>query len=202
MTVLDDTLVEVRNLTDLPVTLYNPDKNLRITFAKNQTRKFKAGDIREWNFLKGIHVLFTEYLSVQNKELAEEIGVSDQVLEYEYQWTPEDVRNLLVGGTLEELEDVLNCAPLGIIETIVDQAVEIRLNDVAKRNLIKEHTGKDITKKLEIKDRTTNAANTTTDTSTSGRKIEKTTSGRKIQKTAAEKTKEAEEKAKVAKDQE
>ena len=202
MTISDETMVEVRSLTDLPVTLFQKDKNLRITFQKNQVRKMKAGDIRELNFEPGIHVLFTEYLSVGDPELAAEIGVSDQVLEYEYQWTVKDVQNLLTDGLLEELEDVLNCAPQGIVDTIVDQAVEMRLNDVAKRDLIKQYTGQDITKKLEVKDRTESAANgdapKTTSSQEGGRKIQKTTE-RKIGKTAAEKAAEAEAKARAAK---
>lgn len=201
MTISDETMVEVRSLTDLPVTLFQKDKNLRITFQKNQVRKMKAGDIRELNFEPGIHVLFTEYLSVGDPELAAEIGVSEQVLEYEYQWTINDVKNLLTEGSLEELEDVLNCAPQGIVDTIVDQAVEMRLNDVAKRDLIKQYTGQDITKKLEVKDRTESAANGDTPKTTSsqgGRRIQKTTE-RKIGKTAAEKAAEAEAKARAAK---
>lgn len=201
MTISDETMVEVRSLTDLPVTLFQKDKNLRITFQKNQVRKMKAGDIRELNFEPGIHVLFTEYLSVGDPELAAEIGVSEQVLEYEYQWTIDDVKNLLTERSLEELEDVLNCAPQGIVDTIVDQAVEMRLNDVAKRDLIKQYTGQDITKKLEVKDRTESAANgdaPKTTSSQGGRRIQKTTE-RKIGKTAAEKAAEAEAKARAAK---
>ena len=55
---------------------------------------------------------------------------------------------MLLHGTEDELADALDYAPIGIVETIVNKAVELRIPDMNKRKLIKEMTGKDVSKKI------------------------------------------------------
>lgn len=46
---------------------------------------------------------------------------------------------------MDALHDALDFAPEGIIDLIVDKAIELRIPDINKRNLIQENTGKNIT---------------------------------------------------------
>ena len=46
---------------------------------------------------------------------------------------------------MDALHDALDFAPEGIIDLIVDKAIELRIPDINKRNLIQESTGKNIT---------------------------------------------------------
>jgi len=54
-------------------------------------------------------------------------------------------------GTLEQFLDCLDFAPESILENIKDIAVKLPLNDMAKREAIKNKLGFDVTKAIEIK---------------------------------------------------
>ena len=90
-------------------------------------------------------VLFKDYLAIEDKDIAEEFGVSEDLFTHEYSWTKEDVVELLKNpDKMDELKDALDFAPEGIINLIVDTAVELRVPDVNKRQVITEATGKNI----------------------------------------------------------
>ena len=55
---------------------------------------------------------------------------------------------MLQTGSEDELADALDYAPLGVMETLVNRAVELRISDMNKRKLIKEMTGKDVSKMI------------------------------------------------------
>lgn len=52
---------------------------------------------------------------------------------------------MLLNGSIDKLHDALDFAPEGIIDLIVDKAIELRIPDVNKRELIQNNTGKNIT---------------------------------------------------------
>jgi hypothetical protein len=54
-------------------------------------------------------------------------------------------------GTLDQFLDCLDFAPESVREIIKDMAVELPLNDVAKRNAVQEKLGFDVTRAIEIK---------------------------------------------------
>ena len=55
---------------------------------------------------------------------------------------------------MSQFLDCLDFAPQGVIDTIKKVAVQIKLNDVAKRQAIKDKTGFDVTKAIEISEET------------------------------------------------
>ena len=99
---------------------------------------------------KGGRVLLEECLSVKNAELAKEFGISDDLLAHEYNWTEKDVEAILIYGSLDALKDALDFAPEGIVDMIVSKAVQMKLNDVAKREAITEATGRNITSMINL----------------------------------------------------
>lgn len=144
----DTEKVEVRNFTDQRVVYTIPEKNIRRDFSGFETKVVEAGELRELYFKSGGAKLLQDYLAVNNRSLAQEFGVTlDQFL-HEYSWKKEDIDRVLLSGTKDELADALDYAPRGIVETLVDRAVELRIPDMNKRKLIQEMTGKDITKKI------------------------------------------------------
>ena len=72
-------------------------------------------------------------------------------LEPEYHYSEQDVKTLLKEGTLDQFLDCLDFAPQGIIDLIKDVAVNLPVNDMAKREAIKEKLGFDVTRAIEIK---------------------------------------------------
>lgn len=57
----------------------------------------------------------------------------------------------MVNGTLDQFLDCLDFSPEAVKESIKDIAVELPLNDMAKRDAIREKLGFDVTKAIEIK---------------------------------------------------
>lgn len=142
----DNELVKVQNLTDYRV-IYTAYTGQRRSFEGNASLCIPAIEIRQLNYSTGGRVLLQDYLSIRNRELAEEIGI--QEFDQEYSWDDADIERVLISGSEEELEDALDFAPRGIIDSIVDKAVKIKLPDNNKRKLIKDYTGKDVNNMIE-----------------------------------------------------
>lgn len=143
----DNELVKVQNLTDYRV-IYTAYTGQRRSFEGNAFLRVPAIEVRQLNYTTGGNVLLRNYLSVRNRELAEEIGIEE--FDQEYSWDDEDIERVLISGSEDELEDALDFAPKGVIEAIVDKAVKISLPDNNKRKLIFEHTGKNINNMIDI----------------------------------------------------
>lgn len=146
----DDTLVQVQNLVDHTVGFKDEDTHRRVIFQAYEPKKLPAGILRRLNFSYGGTILLRHFLSVQNDELAREFGVSPDTIEYK--WTKNDVDRVLTTGSLPELEDALDFGPEGIKDLIVDRAVELKIDNVSKRQVIKEHTGRDIDSMIKLKE--------------------------------------------------
>ena len=82
-----------------------------------------------------------KYLVINDQEVCEYLGLET---EPEYFYGEEEVRTLLSSGTLDQLLDCLDFAPTGVIDLIKKIAVETKLNDVRKREAIKEKIGFDV----------------------------------------------------------
>lgn len=153
MTVQDNALIEVQNLTNHQVVYISYDGK-RQAFEGQQIKKIRAEELRQLGYSKGGLRLIREFLSIKNQELAREFNISDDSFEHEYQWTRADVDNVLLHGSMDALRDALDFAPDGIIDLIVDRAVYLRIADVNKRKVIAESTGRDINNMITVLENT------------------------------------------------
>lgn len=144
----DTDRVTVRNFTDQRVVYVIPEKNIRREFMGFESKVVEVGELRELWYKSGGAKLLQDYLGVDNKELAKEFDITDDLFNHEYSWTQEDIDRVLTSGSEDELADALDYAPRGIVETLVDRAVALRIPNMNKRKLIKEMTDKDISKKI------------------------------------------------------
>ena len=142
--------IEVRNLSSDTVVYTIPENNIRRVFRKNESKKITEEELRNVFYQPGGDVLLRDFLSVRDKDLAFEFGVTKDSFEHEYSWTEKDVDNLLQNGSLDMLHDALDFAPLGIVESIVARAVKLQIPDVNKRNLIQESTGRNVNQMIAI----------------------------------------------------
>ena len=146
----DDTIVRLTNMMDSPTGYKLPNGNFR-RFAPRGSINVLAGEVREVSNMPGTITLFQNYLRVENKDLATELGVSDDSFKHEYSWGKDEIISALTTDPIEVLLDALDYAPDAIKESLVDLAVELEIPDVNRRKAIKEATGKDVTKMIEIK---------------------------------------------------
>lgn len=150
--VKDTDLVSVRNFTSQRVVYTIPEKNIKRDFSPFETKALNAGELRELWFKSGGEKLLQDYLGVNNRELAAEFGISDDLFTHEYSWTQDDIDRVLTSGSEDELADALDYAPRGIVDSLVDRAVALRIPDMNKRKLITQMTDKDISKKIAYKE--------------------------------------------------
>lgn len=149
MTVADSVMVKVQNLVGHTVGYKIEEDNVRRVFQPYEIKTIKAGELRKLNYRYGGNVLLTNYLSVKNAELAQEFGVSEETVEYN--WTEEDVDRVLKEEPIEVLLDALDFGPDGIKNMIVNRAVDLEINDMSKREAIFEKTGFDINNQIKFK---------------------------------------------------
>lgn len=122
----------------------------------NLHRNYQAGETKEVTFeelyrlanVPGGEYILKNYLVVKDYEALKEILPS---VEPEYFYTKEDVKNLMETGSLDAFLDCLDFAPDGIIDIIKELAVDLPLNDISKRNAIREKTGFNVDAAIRVK---------------------------------------------------
>jgi division protein CdvB (Snf7/Vps24/ESCRT-III family) len=127
-----DTLIKVLN-RDNGATIYSiPEMNgLRRVFQAGETKEITFEELQKLSYIPGGMALLRENLVILDND--EAVNLILNHVEPEYSYTKDDIINLLKNGTLDELLDCLDFAPEGVKELIKAAAVELPLNDVAKR---------------------------------------------------------------------
>ena len=145
-----NTLIKVLN-RDNGATIYSiPEMNgLRRVFQAGETKEVTFEELQKLSYIPGGMALLKENLVILDND--EAVNLILNHVEPEYSYTKNDIINLLKNGTLDELLDCLDFAPEGVKELIKAAAVEMPLNDVAKRQAILEKLGFNIDNALKIK---------------------------------------------------
>lgn len=140
--------VKVTNRDNGSVGYSIPDLNIHRTFQPKESKEITAEELRKLSYLPGGDVIIRDYLIIHNspellKELLGEV-------EPEYYYSEEDVKTLLLSGSLEQLQDCLDFAPNGVIDLIKSLAVSLKIDNLSKRKAIQEKTGFNVTRAIEI----------------------------------------------------
>ena len=155
-------MVKVTNRDNGTVGYTIPDLgNLHRTFQSGETKEVSMDELRRLSYIPGGHQILENYLVIENEEAVQEL--LNQV-EPEYYYSKEDIENLLLKGSLDQLEDCLNFAPEGIINLVKKMAVDLKLNDVAKREMLLKKTGFNVTSAININEMTTEEETTSVKT--------------------------------------
>ena len=145
----NNTMIGIHNRDNATIFYDIPEMNgLHRVFQPGERKEVALGELIKLSYEPGGMALLQDSLVIEDKKAVAQI--LGQV-EPEYDYTVEDVRRLLVEGSLDELLDCLDFAPEGVIELVKTLAVELPLNDVAKREAILTKTGFNVTNAIEIK---------------------------------------------------
>lgn len=144
-----NTIIKVTNRDNGSVGYKILDLGVNRQFMKNETKEIPMEELRKLSYQPGGLYILENCLVIDNDEAIEELlhGV-----EPEYKYTEKDVVYILTEASLDEFLDCLDFAPAGVIDMIKTKAVDIRLNDVNKRQALLAKTGFNVTKAIEIKD--------------------------------------------------
>jgi hypothetical protein len=147
-------------------------------FAAKEVKELPFEELQKVSYIPGGSYLLQHYLVIENAEARDEIlgGV-----ELEYDYSEKDVERLLVSGSLDELLDCLDFAPLGVIDLVKSLAVKLELNDVRKRKAIQDKTGFSVDNAIRINYETNEQVE---EQGTSGRRVSSSTGTEKEESSA------------------
>ena len=117
-------------------------------FYPNETKEVPFEELERLSFTPGGITILTDFLQIKNDAAIKELF--HKAPEMEYFYSKDDIKNILINGSLDQFLDLLDFAPRGTIDIIKDMAVELPLNDMNKREAIKEKFNFDVTRAIEI----------------------------------------------------
>lgn len=145
-------IVRVTNRDNGHVGYKIPDmNNLVRDFSANETKNITVEELKKLAYISGGPTLIRDYLVIEDPEVVEEI-LGD--VEPEYYYNEEDVKKLLLNGSLDELKDCIEFAPKGTVDLVKQLAVELPVNDITKRKAILDMTGFNVDAAIMINEET------------------------------------------------
>ena len=142
------TIIKVTNRDKGSVGYIIPDLgNLNRQFQPGETKDLTFEELQKLSWIPGGMYILENCLILDNAAAVQEL--LGQV-EPEYYYNEKNVKYLLQYGTLDEFLDCLDFAPVGVLDMIKDLAVELPLNDVQKREAIKNKLGFDVDFAVEM----------------------------------------------------
>ena len=143
-----NTRIKIKNRNNGVVGYAVPDmNNLRRKFQPNEEKEVSYEELQKLSYTPGGMYMLKNYFVIDN---AEAISALIGGVELEYNYTNEDIKTLLLTGSMDEFLDCLDFAPDGVIGILKDMAVKLEISDLKKRDAIKDKTGFDVTKAIEI----------------------------------------------------
>lgn len=133
------------------ILVYNiPELRLRREFAPGETKKnIPVSELEQLIQISGGKTMIEDYLLIHDAEVVQNLLNFDPPIEY---WlAPKDIPNWIDTCSLDEFEDAIRFAPEGTKDLIKEAAVSLPLNDFAKRQVIKDNLGFDVTQAVENK---------------------------------------------------
>lgn len=127
--------MRVTNRSAQKVIYFIPSEGIRRDFAPGETRKITYGELTKLSFEPGGRTLMADYLLITDPDAPD---YKNPTAEPEYYYGEKEVEELLKNGSIDEFLDALDFAPDGVKDLIKDLAVKLPLNDIAKRNALKE----------------------------------------------------------------
>ena len=143
-----DTILKVTNRNNGSTGYTVADLGIHRHFSPNESKEITMDELRKLSYVPGGRYIIENCLIIHNEEAVREI-LTD--VEPEYFYTEKEIEQLLKTGSLDQLLDCLDYAPEGVISLVKNMAVDMKLNDVSKRDAIKDKTGFDVSKAIEIK---------------------------------------------------
>ena len=139
---------------------YNiPDMHIRRRFVPGEVKEISKEEIDALLYQSGGHYLLANYLQIHKDDLRQLEMIKP---EQEYYLSEDQVKNLVVNGSMDEFLDALDFAPQGVIDLIKNYAISLPLNDLTKLEAIKKKTGLDASKTIANMKAVANSENEST----------------------------------------
>lgn len=177
-----NTVVAIENMTSHK-SGYTLDNGVRRRVPGNGRVNITAEEVRQAVYEHGNYI-FVNTLRVTNAALAREIGVPEDMIEYN--WTAKDIKDALTTSDIAIFLDALDFAPDGIKEEMLTQAVELEITDGVRKEALNKYFGVDIDAKIANKHAYDDAGDKAEETAApSKRRASSSTAARKRRASAA-----------------
>ena len=144
------TLIRVLNRDNGSVVYSIPEMNgLRRVFQPGEAKEVTFEELEKLSYIPGGMALLEDSLVILNNAQAVRLILGS--VEPEYAYSREDIIKLMQTGSLDEFLDCLDFAPEGVKDLIKNLAVDLPLNDVAKREAIFNKLGFNVDNAIRIK---------------------------------------------------
>ena len=138
--------IKVKNRSASRVGYSLPDLHVRRVFAAGEIKAIDSHELEVLAYQPGGRYILDNHLQVASEDL-HKLGFAEP--EREYFLSEDEVKELILRGSLDEFLDCLDFAPLGIIDLIKKFAVSLPIADLNKAEAIKNKTGFDVLKAIE-----------------------------------------------------
>ena len=138
--------VNVKNRSAGSVVYHVPDLRVRRDFAPGEVKTVDSEELTLLSYTQGGKLILNEYLQILDEPVRKEVTGP---VEPEYKYTDEDVKKLILTGSLDAFLDALDFAPTGVIDLIKQYAVSLPMADMNKMQAMKEKLGFDVRTAIE-----------------------------------------------------
>lgn len=158
-------IYNVKNRSSSTVVVRIQELGIRKEFAPGETMRMSFEELEKLTYQPGGRELMANFLQIMEDEVNDELGIPREA---EYYMSEQQIIDLLKNGSIEQFEDCLDFAPIGVIDLVKQFAVQLPLTDTVKIKALKDATGFDAEKAIENKrlDETPDEEPATTNTQT------------------------------------
>ena len=138
----DTKVVKVKNRSASSVVYKVPDLGIRREFNPGEIKKISIEELEKLSYVQGGTSILRNFLQILDNP-----AVKDDITgptELEYDWSEQDVIDLIKNGSLDSFLDALDFAPAGVIDLIKKYAVSLPMADLNKIKALKTKTGLDV----------------------------------------------------------
>lgn len=139
--------IKIKNRGAATVIYTIPEMNMRREFSPGEIKEITYEELRALSYAPGGEELIRDFLQVMDNEILDDMNIQ---VEPEYHLSEEQIKELLINGSQDQLLDVLDFAPESVINLIKAYAVSLPLNDSQKREILKEKLHFDVDGVLKI----------------------------------------------------
>ena len=133
--------VKVKNRSAGNVVYKVDDLKVRRDFLPGEIKMVDVDELNQLSYSQGGRLLISQYLQILDEPVRDEI---EGEVEPEYNFSEDDVKNLILTGSLDAFLDALDFAPAGVIDLIKKFSVSLPMADIRKMNAMKEKLGFDV----------------------------------------------------------
>ena len=140
-----NTICIVKNRSSSKVGYVVPEDGVRREFMPGESKKVKFSELEKLSYQPGGEALMTHFLQIKTDDAIRELNIHT---EPEYFMDEAKIKEIMISGSAEAFMDMMDFAPVGVIDLIKKYAVELPLESTPKIEYLKQKTGFDLVKAL------------------------------------------------------